>query len=264
MRAYKCSIWPTKWQFPITVGIDDSLILSRTNIWGELKTKKIKWNFLCSQIQNEIIALIGDKVLDEIVRRVKKATFFSIIMDCTPDTSHTDNFLLSWEWYCKPSVGASISDHFVGFIDVQDTTGKGPFDTLLEKLDKFNLSTADCRRQSYDNGSNMMGHRQGVQARRLQLNEKALCVPCSSHTLNLVVADAAKSSEISSPSLVWSGGITISLALMFNTGQFSSVKEHVKQLTLKSLSDQMTRWEARIDSVVRYHLPEVIHALSVL
>lgn len=90
MRAYKCSIWPTKWQFPITVGIDDSLILSRTNIWGELKTKKIKWNFLCSQIQNEIIALIGDKVLDEIVRRVKKATFFSIIMDCTPDTSHTE------------------------------------------------------------------------------------------------------------------------------------------------------------------------------
>lgn len=110
----------------------------------------------------------------------------------------------------------------------------------------------------------MMGHRQGVQARRLQLNEKALCVPCSSHTLNLVVADAAKSSEISSPSLVCSGGITISLALLFNTGQFSSVKEHVKQLTLKSLSDQMTRWEARIDSVVRYHLPEVIQALSVL
>jgi len=43
----------------------------------------------------------------------------------------------------------------------------------------------------------MMGSKQGVQTRILQLNNKACCVPCSSHTLNLVLADAAKSSVAS-------------------------------------------------------------------
>ena len=77
-------------------------------------------------------------------------------MDCTPDISHTEQLSAD---YCKPSVGASISEHFVGFVDVQDTTGKGLCDTLLEKLDKLNLNLVDCCGQSYDNGSNMMGHR---------------------------------------------------------------------------------------------------------
>lgn len=43
----------------------------------------------------------------------------------------------------------------------------------------------------------MQGKTQGVQARILELNKKALCVPCDSHTLKLVVGDAAKSSVIS-------------------------------------------------------------------
>ncbi len=43
----------------------------------------------------------------------------------------------------------------------------------------------------------MQGKKQGVQKRVLELNPKALCVPCGSHTLNLVVGDAAKSSVMS-------------------------------------------------------------------
>ncbi len=98
---------------------------------------------------------------------------------------------------CKSSVGAFITEHFCGFIDVLDTSGKGLHDTLLEKLEKHNLKSSDCCGQSYDNGSNMMGSEQGVQARILQLKIKAWCVPCGSHSLNFVLADGAKSSVVS-------------------------------------------------------------------
>uniref|UniRef100_A0A3Q2DVQ2 TTF-type domain-containing protein n=1 Tax=Cyprinodon variegatus TaxID=28743 RepID=A0A3Q2DVQ2_CYPVA len=228
-----------------------------------IQNKETMVHYLSSQIQNEIIALIGDKVVEEIVKRVKKAKYFSVIMDCTPDISHTEQLSVVLRVVnCEPSVGASISEHFVGFVNVQDTTGKGLCDTLLEKLDKFSLSIADCRGQSYDNGSNMMGHQQGVQARILQMNEKALCVPCSSHTLNLVVADAAKSSVVS----ITFFGVLQRLYNLFSSSvqRWALLEEHVKQLTIKSLS--VTRWEARIDSVkvVRYHLPEIIEALSAL
>lgn len=129
------------------------------------------------------------------------------------------------------------------------------------KLDKLNLDIRDCRGQSYDNGSNMMGHKQGVQAKLLQLNKKALCVPCSSHTLNLVVADAAKSSIVS----ISFFGVLQRLYNLFSSSvqRWAVLQEHVKHETVKSLS--VTRWEARIDSVkvVRYHLPELIqHCLA--
>ena len=60
----------------------------------------------------------------------------------------------------------------------------------------MNLDINNCRGQAYDNGSNMMGHKQGVQKRVLDVNKKALCVLCTSHTLNLVVADSAISSVL--------------------------------------------------------------------
>ena len=81
-------------------------------------------------------------------------------------------------------------------------------------------------------------------------------------TLNLVVADAAKSSVLS----ISFFGVLQRLYNLFSSSvqRWAVLKEHVKQLTVKSLS--VTRWEARIDSVkvVRYHLPEVIDALSAL
>lgn len=67
---------------------------------------------------------------------------------------------------------------------------------FLGHLETLNLDLCDCHGQSYDNGSNMQGKTQGVQQRVLELNNKALCVPCGSHTLNLVVGDAAKSSVV--------------------------------------------------------------------
>lgn len=114
-----------------------------------IQNKETRVHYLSTTIQNEITALLGDKILEEIVRRVKKAQYFSIIMDCTPDKSHTEQLSVVLRVVnCEPSVGASISQHFVGFIDVDDSTRKGLTDTLLEKLDKLDLSIADCRGQS--------------------------------------------------------------------------------------------------------------------
>ncbi|CAH2277611.1 zinc finger MYM-type 1-like, partial [Pelobates cultripes] len=144
---------------------------------------------------------------------------------------------------------------------VEDTTGKGLTEFLLDHLQKHSLSLSDCRGQSYDNGSNMMGDKQGVQARILQLNSKAFCIPCSNHTLNLVVADAAKSSVLS---ISFFGVLRLYNLFSSSVQRWAVPKEHVMQVTLKPLST--TRWEARIDwvKVVRYQLPEILDALYAL
>uniref|UniRef100_A0A8C5EEX0 HAT C-terminal dimerisation domain-containing protein n=1 Tax=Gouania willdenowi TaxID=441366 RepID=A0A8C5EEX0_GOUWI len=182
-------------------------------------------------IQNEIINLVGDKTLEEILRRVTKAKYFSVIMDCTPDISHKEELSIVLRIVtCEPSVGVSIAEHFTGFFDIEDTTGKGLTETLLDHMQKHNLNISDCCGPSYDNGSNMVGQKQGVQERILQSNSKALLYNVFSSSVQC----------------------------------WAILKEHVKLFSLKPLSS--TRWEARIESVkvVRYQLPQILQALLAL
>ncbi|KAK0151754.1 hypothetical protein N1851_006880 [Merluccius polli] len=107
----------------------------------------------------------------------------------------------------------------------------------------------------------MQGKNQGVQKRVLDLNSKALCVPCGSHTLNLV-GDAAKSS-VASVSLF---GLLQRLYSLFSSSvhRWTIIKDHVKTFTVKALST--TRWECRIEAVkaVRYQFPDILKALTAL
>lgn len=82
----------------------------------------------------------------------------------------------------------------MGFLKVESTMGESLSNLILKRLEEFNLPFEDCRGQSYDNGANMKGKSKGVQARLFKQNPRALFVPCGAHTLNLVVADATKSS----------------------------------------------------------------------
>ena len=119
-------------------------------------------------------------------------------MDCTPDISHNEQLSVVLHIVnCELHKGVSIHKHFAGFLMAEDTTGKGLLELFLGHLETLHLDISDCCGQSYDNGSNVQGKKQGVQKRVLDLNPKALCVPCGSHTLNLVIGDAAKSSTIS-------------------------------------------------------------------
>lgn len=119
-------------------------------------------------------------------------------MDCPPDISHNEQLSVALRIInCELTKGVSIHKHFMGFLVADDSTGKGLLDLFLGHLERLGLDLSNCCGQSYDNGSNMQWKQQGVQVRLLELNPKALCVPCGSHTLNMVVGDVAKSSTIS-------------------------------------------------------------------
>lgn len=100
---------------------------------------------------NEIVVLDRDKVIEEIIRMVTKAKYYSDIMD------YTTHIIVN----CETSVDASITGHFTGVLNVHDGIRIGLFDMLLEKLEEHNLNISACHDQSCDDRSNMLGYKQG-------------------------------------------------------------------------------------------------------
>ncbi len=104
----------------------------------------------------------------------------------------------------------------------------------------------------------MKGKKKGVQARLLEIDPKAFFVPYETHSLNLVVADAGKSSA---EAAAYFGHLQKLFTLFSASTQRRYIlKSHVN-LILKSWTE--TRWESRVKSVesVGYQAAEVRDAL---
>lgn len=225
-----------------------------------ITSKESYVHYLGKNIQNEIIVILGSKIKQVILNEVSKSFYYSIILDCTPDMSHTEQMTLIIRYvHCISGKEPSIQERFLGFVPIDSSTGEAITNILLTQLKEMKLPLCNMRGQGYDNGANMKGKHAGVQNRILQVNPRAFFVPCSTHSLNLVVTDAA----LSCNEAVTFFGIVQEIYNFFSasTHRWSLLKEHVPNLTLKPLCE--TRWESRIDAVTpfRYQIGEIYDAL---
>ncbi|XP_065667998.1 zinc finger MYM-type protein 1-like [Hydra vulgaris] len=139
-------------------------------------------NYLSKTICEELINIMSQKVLTHIITEIKKAKYWGIIVDSTPDISHVDQLSVIFRYY----LNGHVYERFFCFLQIKSHDGKSLITDILDLLERYDIDITNCRGQAYDNASNMSGKYSGLQARLKERSELAFYIPCAGHSLNLV------------------------------------------------------------------------------
>lgn len=208
--------------------------------------KIMKTHYLSWQTQNEFLKLCAEAVQKKVLDDVKNSRYYGLIVDGTPDVSHTEQlvFVLRYVSQNAETLKWGVKESFLELVDYETKRGIDIADAIKQVLTKNEIDLSNCRGQGYDNGSNMAGLYKGAQAIICKSNPQAIFSPCSAHSLNLCGVNAVESSvEVK----IFFGNVQQLYNLFSRSPARWKILQETAQTSLHNLSE--TRWSARVEAV---------------
>ena len=79
-----------------------------------------KVTYLSPETQNEVIEILRSKVKTEILTRIKRAKYYSIMFDATPDTSHKEQVTQLIRYVQIVDGKCEIAESFIDFVETEE------------------------------------------------------------------------------------------------------------------------------------------------
>lgn len=145
-------------------------------------------HYTSPEYQNDLIQVFGNKVIKNVSTQIKKAKYFSILVDETKDQSRKEQLSIIIRFFD----GEIIQERCCGTYHMQKLDAESLANFILNKLDELGLEVSDCIAQCYDGASVMSGWASGVQVRVAEKVPHAIYIHCYAHRFNLVLIDCVK------------------------------------------------------------------------
>ena len=161
---------------------------------GKKKAKRGRGNiitFMSAESQNKIIDIVGNDVIEMVLKEIKAAVYFSIAMDCTTDISHKDQLSIIIRYL---DGNLDITERLLCVERVKDSSAEGLFNKLKDCFEKKEIRFDHAVGQSYDGASVMKGKYNGVKTKVQRVAPQCLFIWTFDHVLNLVIMEACCSS----------------------------------------------------------------------
>ena len=145
---------------------------------------KIGHKYNHHDVQNELLNIMANQVLRQKLEEIRSRKYFAMMADEGTDISNIEQLS-----FCVRTVDYELDVHedFLGFYEVNDIKSETIVKALKDILIRFSLTLDDCRGQTYDGASNMMGKRSGVLSKIIEEQPKAIATHCEGHSLSLAV-----------------------------------------------------------------------------
>ena len=146
-------------------------------------------------IQNELINICGTIIRGKVLEEIRRACFFSIMMDEATDAANDEQLTVSIRYVHASS--RKIEERFLAFSEcITGVSGKAIADRILQLLSNWQLSGSYLVGQTCDGAGSMAGKNKGAASRIQQIYPKAIYTHCAAHALNLCVMKCCSIAEI--------------------------------------------------------------------
>ncbi|XP_065664414.1 uncharacterized protein LOC136086074 [Hydra vulgaris] len=127
-------------------------------------------SYLSSTIYEELLLLMKNDIIKIILKELKAAKYYSLIVDSTPDIANVDQLVIALRYVLPSGVPA---ERFLIFIPNSGHKSEKMSNVVMDFLNSHNIPIENCRGQSYDNARNMSGQYSGLQSRIKSFNSFA-------------------------------------------------------------------------------------------